>query len=141
MSRILGHAADDQTLVARHVHDLDFLHTQLADALHNRLGERLKRTSHNDPLGRLDQVADQHLVFEVIHLLRLVGGDLFNLVKSIQQRGIAAGVFPLKEVDRTKEGGDQKLTTTLLPVEVNIQHVAGVELRLKPRATIRDDTE
>ena len=141
MSRILGHAADDQAFVAGDINDLDFLHSQFANALHDSLGKWLESTRHNDALGRLDQVTDQHLVFEVIHLFRLFGGDLFNLVKCVQQRGVTAGVFALKEVDRTEESGDQKLTTTLLPVEVDIQHVAGVELRLKPRTSVGDDPE
>ena len=132
VSRILGHTADNQALVAGHIDDLDFLHAQFADALDDCLGKRLERACDNDALGRLDQVADQHLVLEVIHLLRLLGGDLFNLVKCVQQRGVAAGVLPLEEVDRTQEGGDQKFATTLLPVKVDVQHVAGVELRLEP---------
>ena len=132
VGRILGHAADNQALVARNIDDLDFLHTEFADTLYDRLGKWLKRTRYNNALGRLDQITDEHLVLKIIHLIRLLGGDLFNLVKCIQQRGVAAGILTHQEVDRTEKCGNQKLATTLLPVEINIQHVARVELCLKP---------
>ena len=54
MSRILGHAADDQALVAGDIDDLDFLHAQFADALDDCLGKRLESACDNDALGRLD---------------------------------------------------------------------------------------
>ena len=141
VGRILGHAANNQPVVARHVHDLDFLDAQPAHTLDHRLGQRLERACHDDTLHRLHEVTDQNLVIEVIHFHRLRGGDLLNLVKRVQQGCIAAGVLPLEEIDGPQEGGDQEFAAALLPVEIDIQHVVGVKLRLKPGTPVRNDPE
>ena len=141
MRRILGHAAYDQAVVTGHVHDLDFLDAQLAHPLDHCLGQRLERTGHDDPLLGLHQVADQHLVLKVIHARRLLGGNLHDLVKCVQQGSVVAGIGSLQEIYGPEEGGDQKLAAALFPVEIDIQHVVGVELGLEPGTPIRDDPE
>ena len=147
---ILLHALDDDPVVQGGIHHLDLVDAQFGDLLDHRLGQRLEGARHHQALFLVHGVLDQHLVRQVFALLRLFDAEFLDFVKQLQDLLIRAPVlilavlalaFAIQEGEGAEEGGGQELPAALLAVQIDVEQVAGVELRLIPGAAVGDDAE
>ena len=84
VSRILLHALDDESLVARDIHHLHLLHAHSRHLLQHRLGQRLERTGHDHVFLLIHGILHQHQVGEVAALLTGSQRQLLDVVKHLE---------------------------------------------------------
>ena len=75
----------------------------------------------------------------------LLGGperDLLDVVKQLKNFRVRALEFlVLEKTQRAEKCGDQKFAAPLLAIQINIQQITGIILRLKPRTAIGDNAK
>ena len=128
-------ALDDDPLVHGGVHHADFAHTQFGDLLDHRFGQRFKRAGHHDPLLLVHRVFDENLVLDVVQIFGRLDGEFLDVVKKPEYVGVGAVPQGAEECSR------QKFPAALLAIQIDIEQIAGVELRLIPRAAIWNNAE
>ena len=131
------------------IHHLDLGDAELGDLLDHRLGERLEGARHHQALVLVHRVLDQHLVRQVFALLGFLDAEFLDVVEQLQDLLVRAAVlvwvlalgFAVQEGQRAEEGRGQEFPAALLAVQIDVEQVAGVELRFVPGAAVGNDAE
>ena len=135
LGRVLFEAFDDDAVIHRRVHHADFGHAQFGDLLDHRLGKRLERARHHQALVLVLRVFHQDLVLDVLQFFGLLDAQFLDFIKQLEDVRVGA------VAEGAEEGGGEEFAAPLFPVQIDVKHVAGVELRLVPGAAVGDDAE
>ena len=107
----------------------------LFERANNCFCEWLESTGQDDTLLSVDGILNQNQGRNIVHAKGLGDLQIIDVVEKIQDIDIT-GV-----TNCTKQGRDEKLTTTTTTVEVNVEQIIIIELHFQPSATIRNDPE
>ena len=152
LGRIFFEALDDDAVVYRRIHHSNLGNSEVSDLADDRFGQRLKGTGHHNATINVESVLHEDHVLDIFDLLGVFYGDVLDRIEQLQDVAIATELVRRRlrigiklgfrqSEERPEERGGQELTTAFLAVQVNVKEVAGVELGLIPRSTVRDNPE
>ena len=108
----------------------------------NCAGQWLKGAGNNHILLFVLNIINKNKISKVFVLSRLLQGHLFNVIKHLKNLLVCTlGAILLQESQSTEKGRDQKLSSALLTIQINVKKIIGIKLSLKPGAAIRNNPE